>query len=145
MTACGKAAAFGRAGAAGAGALGLHVHGGDECCRTGEQGQAESGFHLRFSFCGFGSSPFWCRCLGVGLPRVPVSGQPSSVPAPMLLDALALLVELPDVVDDMLELAWSGVTVTVEPSGIVVMPLNPFGPELTLLDIPLDGGMSRLE
>jgi hypothetical protein len=59
------------------------------------------------------------------------------------LDASALLLELPEVESEVPDLAWPGVTVTVEPSGIVVLPLSPFGPVVTLLDIAPDGGTAR--
>lgn len=90
--------------------------------------------------------PFWCLCFGIGLSRVPVSRQSSSVPAvavpvpltPELPAALALLCEPRDVATEELDVPWPGATVTVDPSGIVVVPLNPFGPEVTLLDMPPD-------
>lgn len=71
----------------------------------------------------------------------------SSSLLPASLDALALLpFELPDVATEDDEFACPGAMVTVEPSGMVVVPLKPFGPDVTLLDmVPfVASGWSRL-
>jgi len=53
---------------------------------------------------------------------------------------LALLLAPRDTAAEVFQVAWLGVTVMVEPSGIVVMLLKPFGPDVTLLDMRPDGG-----
>jgi len=143
MTACGKAAAFGRAGAARAGGLGLDAHGSHDCRHAGEQIQAECFLHCRFSFFVAGCLSFR-GCRGFALPVVPASAQLSSATALAALELDVLpACEAPDVATGPLP----GVTVTVEPSGIVVVPLNPPGPVVTVLDMPLfgDGAVRRDE
>jgi hypothetical protein len=103
-----------------------------ERCGAGEQAQSEFGFHGRFSFCGFGCLPFCCGLCFV-LPRGAASIHSSS--AALSLDALALPREPPELATAELDVPRPGATVIVEPSGIVVVPLKPFGPEVTLLDM----------
>ena len=60
----------------------------------------------------------------------------SSSLLPASLVALALLpFELPDVAIEDDEFAGPGAMVTIEPSGMVVVPLKPLGPDVTLLDM----------
>jgi len=74
--------------------------------------------------------------------------QSSSFAGPAALDALALLaaplvvalVVPSEPARDVLDVPRPGTTVTLDPSGIVVVPVNPFCPMVTLLDMPVDGG-----
>lgn len=91
----------------------------------------------------------WCLGRDRVLSRVPVSTQSSSVPALALpasvaaLAALVLLFPLPELAADVPGVPLPGVMLTVDPSGIVVVPVNPVGPERTLLDMPPGEGGVR--
>ncbi|HEY0844247.1 MAG TPA: hypothetical protein VGE12_02705 [Noviherbaspirillum sp.] len=95
--------------------------------------------------CGIGFLPFrYCCCcgrFGAGAWLAPLSAQSSVVDA--LAADVALPVDVPeaDVADA--DAPVRGVTVTVDPSGMVVVPVRPSGPTLTLLDMSPDGGAVR--
>lgn len=75
---------------------------------------------------------------------MPGSTQSSSLLAPTAADALALFAELPDFTGGGFSTPWPGTIVTVDPSGIVVVPARPLGLEVMLLDILPDRAlMSR--